>query len=41
MDKILNSLLAGSNTPPEGTVVFDLSDHIRFQNDHLWEHNYG
>ena len=42
MDKILNSLLAGSNTPPEGTVVFDSSDHIRFQNgQNVSGHNYG
>ena len=32
MDKFLNSLLAGSNNPPEGSVVFDSSDHVRFQN---------
>ena len=42
MDKFLNSLLAGSNTPPEGTVVFDSSDHIRFQNgQNVSGHNYG
>lgn len=42
MDKILNSLLAGSNNPPEGTVVFDSSDHIRFQNgQNVSGHNYG
>ena len=42
MDKFLNSLLAGSNNPPEGTVVFDSSDHIRFQNgQNVSGHNYG
>ena len=41
MDKFLNSLFAGSNNPPEGTVVFDSSDHIRFQNEHLGECNSG
>lgn len=42
MDKILNSLLAGSNNPPEGTVVFDSSEHIRFQNgQNVSGHNYG
>ena len=40
--KFLNSLLAGSNNPPEGTVVFDSSDHIRFQNgQNVSGHNYG
>ncbi len=42
MDNFLNSLLAGSNNPPEGTVVFDSSDHIRFQNgQNVSGHNYG
>ena len=42
MDRFLNSLLAGSNNPPEGTVVFDSSDHIRFQNgQNVSGHNYG
>lgn len=42
MDKFLNSLLAGSNNPPEGTVVFDSSDHIRFQNGQdVSGHNFG
>ena len=42
MDKFLNSLLTGSNNPPEGTVVFDSSDHIRFQNgQNVSGHNYG
>ena len=39
MDKFLNSLLAGCNNPPEGTVVFDSSDHIRFQNGQNWQNN--
>ena len=42
MDKFLNSLLAGSNNPPEGTVVFDSSDHVRFQNGQdVSGHNFG
>ena len=42
MDKFLNSLLAGSNNPPEGSVVFDSSDHVRFQNgQNVSGHNYG
>lgn len=41
MNKFLNSLLAGSNNPPEGTAVFDSSDHIRFQNgQNVSGHNY-
>ncbi len=42
MDNLLKSLLAGNNNPPEGTVVFDSSDHIRFQNgQNVSGHNYG
>lgn len=42
MDKFLNSLVAGSNNPPEGMVVFDSSDHIRFQNgQNVSGHNHG
>ena len=42
MDIFLNSILAGGNNPPEGTVVFDSSDHIRFQNgQNVSGHNYG
>ena len=42
MDKFLNSLLAGCNNPPEGTVVFESSDHIRKQNgQNVSGHNYG
>ena len=42
MDKFLNSLLAGSNNPPEGTIVFDSSDHVRFQNGQdVSGHNLG
>lgn len=42
MDQFINSLLAGSNNPPEGTAVFDSSDHIRFQNgQNVSGHNYG
>lgn len=42
MNEFMNSLLAGSNTPPEGSAVFDSSDHIRFQNgQNVSGHNYG
>ena len=42
MDKFLKSILAGCNNPPEGAVVFDSSDHIRFQNgQNVSGHNYG
>ena len=42
MDKFLNCLLQGSNNPCEGKVVFDSSDHIRYQNGvDVSGHNYG
>ena len=42
MNEFMNSLLAGNNNPPEGTAVFDSSDHIRFQNgQNVSGHNYG
>lgn len=28
----IQALLRGNNNPPEGKIVFDSSDHIRFQN---------
>lgn len=42
MNEFMNSLLAGNNNPPEGTAVFDSSDHIRLQNgQNVSGHNYG
>lgn len=29
---IINAILAGDNYPPSGKIVFDSSDHVRFQN---------
>lgn len=38
----LNQILQGNNNPPHGSVVFDSSDHIRFQNGiDVSGHNYG
>lgn len=38
----LNQILQGNNNPPHGFVVFDSSDHIRFQNGiDVSGHNYG
>ncbi len=31
-NSIIQALLTGNNTPPEGIIVFDSTDHIRFQN---------
>lgn len=42
MQDFLNSLLAGNNFPPKGSVAFTSTDHIRFQNGHdVSGHNYG
>ncbi len=42
MDNLINYFLAGDNNPPEGKVVFDSTDHIRFQNGQdVSGHNYG
>ena len=39
---MINDLLTGNNNPSEGEVVFDSSDHIRFQNGKdVSGHNYG
>lgn len=32
MNTILDSLIKGDNNPSEGSVSFDSSDHVRFQN---------
>lgn len=38
----INFLLEGNNSPGEGAVFFDTSDHIRFQNgQNVSGHNYG
>ena len=39
---IIQALLSGNNQPPVGEVIFDSSDHIRFQNgQNVSGHNYG
>ena len=39
---MIKHLLNWDNCPPEGKVVFDSSDHIRFQNGQdISGHNYG
>lgn len=39
---MIEHLLTGSNNPPKGQIVFDSSDHIRFQNGQdVSGHNYG
>lgn len=38
----IRHLIEGDNNPPEGKVIFDTSDHIRFQNGQdVSGHNYG
>ena len=38
----LSSIIKGDNNPPCGKIVFDSSDHIRFQNgQNVSGHNYG
>ena len=38
----IKSIIEGNNYPPEGSVIFDSSDHIRFQNgQNVSGHNYG
>lgn len=42
MNKFIEFLLTGNNNPSDGQVVFDSSDHIRFQNgQNVSGHNYG
>ena len=39
---IIDDLLQGNNYPSEGEIVFDSSDHLRFQNGQCVSgHNYG
>lgn len=38
----ISYIMSGGNNPPEGKVIFDSSDHIRFQNNEAVSgHNYG
>ena len=38
----LSSIIKGDNNPPCGKIVFDSSDHVRFQNgQNVSGHNYG
>ena len=38
----LDYMLSGGNCPPEGSIVFDSSDHVRFQNgQNVSGHNCG
>ena len=42
MDSFIKSLLSGANFPPEGSITFTSTDHIRFQNGQAVSgHNYG
>lgn len=39
---LINDIIEGNNNPSEGNVIFDSSDHIRFQNGKdVSGHNYG
>lgn len=38
----LSSIIKGDNNPPDGKIVFDSSDHVRFQNgQNVSGHNYN
>ena len=42
MDSILDDIISGSNQPREGFVLFDSSDHVRFENNvPVTGHNYN
>lgn len=42
MNNLIKDLLRGNNLPSDGTISFDSSDHIRFQNgEDVSGHNYG
>ena len=42
MNNIIKNLIVGNNNPQEGIIIFDSSDHIRFQNGQdVSGHNYG
>lgn len=39
---VIDDIIKGNNNPSEGNVIFDSSDHIRFQNGKdVSGHNYG
>ena len=41
-NQFISYIMSGGNNPPEGKVIFDSSDHIRFQNGQdVSGHNYG
>jgi hypothetical protein len=40
--EFLNELISGNNYPAPGRIIFDSSDHVRFQNgQNVSGHNYG
>lgn len=40
--ELIYELLSGNNNPQKGQIIFDSSDHIRFQNgQNVSGHNYG
>lgn len=42
MELLLKHILAGNNNPPQGSICFDSSDHVRSQNgQNVSGHNYG
>lgn len=42
MNNFIKNLIDGNNHPSDGQVVFDSSDHVRFQNgQNVSGHNYG
>ena len=41
-NKFIFSLINGKNNPPQGSLIFDSNDHIRFQNgQNISGHNYN
>lgn len=39
---VIDDIITGNNNPSEGEIIFDSSDHIRFQNGKdISGHNYG
>lgn len=39
---VIDDIITGNNNPSEGEIIFDSSDHIRFQNGRdVSGHNYG
>lgn len=39
---MIQHIMSGNNNPPKGRIIFDSSDHIRFQNGQdVSGHNYG